>query len=287
MAFRRNPQKKLPSEKRWRRNRTISNVSSPKPVRRHEKLEQKAYRKKIWRGLFALLAVIILVYLYIAHGLVNTIEMMGEYSPETAQKANQLVKRNIFSRTKLFINQAELINELKSFDSAISQVEVSLPVIGTTIRIDIQSRQPFARWKEDKSDTNLAVDTKGILFVADKPLPDGLPTISDSSAIEPAIGDLALLPGYVQFISEFESALSLSHLFGGPNRLEHSYEVPASSRELDIKFAGKPYLVKLLITRSAEDQITELTDLTDYLTSNGITPKQYIDLRVDNRAYYK
>lgn len=286
MAFKRNP-KKLPLEKNWRRNRTISNASPSKQVRRRKKLEQKAYRKKIWRGIFALLAVITLVYLYIGHGVVDTIEMTGEYSLATEQKANQLIKHSIFSRTKLFINQAELISKLKELDSAIDQVEVSLPVIGTTMRIDIQSRQPFARWKGDKLNTNLAVDTKGILFDADKPLPDSLPSISDSSSIEPAIGEQALLPGYLRFISDFESALSMSHLFGGPNGLDHSYEVPASSRELDVKFAGKPYLVKLLTTRSAEDQVTELTDLTDYLTSNGITPKQYIDLRVDNRAYYK
>ena len=63
--------------------------------------------------------------------------------------------------------------------------------------------------------------------------------------------------------------------------------LPPAASELDVKIAGKPYFVKFnLQADDARRQAGTFLATQAQLQRKGITPAQYIDVRVEGRAYY-
>jgi hypothetical protein len=64
--------------------------------------------------------------------------------------------------------------------------------------------------------------------------------------------------------------------------------LPAGTSELDVHLAGQPYFVKFnLNNNDPRQQAGTFLAAIANLQKNHITPAQYIDVRVDGRAYYQ
>ncbi len=64
--------------------------------------------------------------------------------------------------------------------------------------------------------------------------------------------------------------------------------IPTNSiREIDFYFDGKPGFVKTIIDRGTAVTAEDTKRMLDYLDSKGITDFEYIDVRIDGKAYWK
>ncbi len=64
--------------------------------------------------------------------------------------------------------------------------------------------------------------------------------------------------------------------------------LPVGTSELDVRLAGQPYSVKFnLESGTARQQAGTFLATESKLKSQNVTPAEYIDVRVDGRAYYK
>ena len=64
--------------------------------------------------------------------------------------------------------------------------------------------------------------------------------------------------------------------------------MPAAENELDMYLTGQSYYVKFNLADSSPlQEVGTFLAVRQNLQQQGITPSQYIDVRVDGRAYYK
>jgi hypothetical protein len=69
-----------------------------------------------------------------------------------------------------------------------------------------------------------------------------------------------------------------------------SLTLPSGTSELDMRLNNQPYFVKFNMhagLASARQQAGTFIAVKNRLESQGIAPSQYIDVRVDGRAYYQ
>jgi hypothetical protein len=187
-----------------------------------------------------------------------------------------------WGRITPFIN-IDRLKEKNSFQyPQLSQLVINRRVLMSQIRVDSNLRQPKAIWMEE-GDNNFLVDQNGILYRDDKVVHENLLKITEVSPLEYNSGDEALTIGMLNFILDLDTELKRQ---ATPISIL-SYVVPETPREIDIALKDKPFIIKITSTRQVKDQVKELMTMLSYLKSNSINPLKYIDLRINDTAYYK
>lgn len=166
---------------------------------------------------------------------------------------------------------------------AISAPEVAtVHIVGTpslaTAGLQLTFRQPVAEWSS--GGTTYFVDGSGVTFEINHFDPPAI-SVKDDSNLQIEAGQEVLDHRFLSFlgraVSEFDN-----------NGLEvQEVLLPDSMlRQLDIRLINKPYSIRMTIDRDAEAQVGEAMHAINYMNANGVTP-QYIDVRVDQRVFYK
>lgn len=206
---------------------------------------------------------------------IRRIDVVGSVTPDVLAEIQQLQGRNL-----LAYSTDSMAERLLGAQSSIKQLAVykGLP---DTLRIEVGLRSPVLRWKTGEDEYLL--DAEGIPFQRGAGYTQ---TTADESA--PLVIDLAKQPVSAgkRFMSPDFIALvgTLDHEFPirFPLKVDH-YELGESTFSLTlVTDAGwKAYFDS---TRAIEPQLTALGDVFGKF-HDGI--KEYIDLRVEGRAYYK
>lgn len=152
---------------------------------------------------------------------------------------------------------------------------------------NITFRTPEFTWT-DASKSRQFVDSQGILF--DKNYVSGLSGgnlvhIEDQSGAVLDAGSSVLTRDLVSFVGRLPSQLKKE--FGDKNLTVERVIIPQSIREVRFKIHGDPYEVRFDSTRGLEEQVSDLKLIKNRLKQQRITPRNYIDIRVENKAFYK
>jgi hypothetical protein len=136
------------------------------------------------------------------------------------------------------------------------------------------------------SGQSFVVDENGKALIAAARVPDlaalKLPVVNDESGIRLTEGKTVLSGSAVSFMRVILAELSAQNV--SMQRLT----LPAATSELDVYPIGVQYYVKFnLQSQTALQQVGTYLATIEKLREQGITPAQYIDVRVDGRAYYK
>jgi hypothetical protein len=185
---------------------------------------------------------------------------------------------------KLTIDTAKISNDLKSQFPELAAVTISLPFIGNQPVVYIQPATP----KLILATTNnslYVLDSNGRALISGKQVPDltklAIPVVSDESSIALEVGHVALPGATVKFIDEAVFQLKAKNI------AIESLTLPAGTNELHIKPKGVGYIVKYNLYGNAREEAGTHIAMQQRLASQHKTPKEYIDVRVDNRVYYK
>ncbi len=198
--------------------------------------------------------------------------------------ASKLMADSVWNKNKITVNTAGVSQGMLQEFPELSSVSVTLPLLSKRPIVYIQTAQPALILAAQNG--SFIVDTTGkALLPADKLPSDSnlsLPVVTDQSGLRVQVNHQALTSGNVSFIQTVIAQLASRHF------TVESMMLPVGTSELDVKVAGQPYSIKFnLESGTARQQAGTFLATESKLKSQNITPAQYIDVRVDGRAYYK
>ncbi|HVC36584.1 MAG TPA: hypothetical protein VNE40_04070 [Candidatus Dormibacteraeota bacterium] len=200
------------------------------------------------------------------------------------KSASDAMARSFWNNNKITLNTAGIAQELKSKFPEIADATISLPIFGHKPIIYIEPNQ--LAFILSASNGNFVIGQNGAALFARQSLPTknklNLLTLTDQSNLRIQVGQSAFPSSQVNFIQEVIAELrsrgvQISNL-----------TLPAAASELDAHLQGLPYIVKFnLQNNDPRQQAGTFLAVKAHLDSAHISPTQYIDVRVDGRAYYK
>ncbi len=181
-------------------------------------------------------------------------------------------------RNLLSINGSKLGSELVAGNVRLKSVSVKARWPHGLV-VTVVERQPALVWRT--GETNYLVDSEGSVIGPADVAAAGLPTVVDSTNLPAAAGRVVVSPRFVSFTTAIvgglpaQTALKVAEL-----------RVPDTTTELYAK-VDKGYTIKFDTTKDPADQLNKLKTVLAELKRLSKTPAEYIDLRVEAKAYYK
>jgi hypothetical protein len=198
--------------------------------------------------------------------------------------ADKLLADSVWNRNKITINTSDVSQGMLKQFPELSSVSVTLPLFNKRPIVYIQTTQPALILAAQNGTFVVGTNGKALLPADQLPANNtlSLPTVTDQSGLQAQTNHQALSSTDVAFILTVAGQLSARH------QSVESMTLPVRTSELDIKLAGQPYTVKFnLESGDARQQTGTLLATQAKLQSQNITPSEYIDVRLDGRAYYK
>jgi len=201
------------------------------------------------------------------------------------QAAAKLLGSSPANRTKLTVDTGAISSALRRQFPDLAVVSVKLPLIGHRPVIYTEPVQPALVLSTLHSGMLVVAADGRVAGTADASTAKQLqvPLVIDQSGTSLSIGQAALPSSAVAFVQAVVYQLQQKQV--GVT----SFTLPPDSSELDAAITGAPYFVKFNLENAAstQQQIGTFLAVRHYLQGQGTQPAQYIDVRVDGRAYYK
>lgn len=189
---------------------------------------------------------------------------------------------SVFNKSKLTFNSQPLVESLKQEFPEVDSAVVTLPLLGHKPIVRIAVSSPVF----------ILATTHGSYYVNDKGMPlvrvsdvqkqpENISVVTDETGLPIKVGKQVLTTDTVRFISRLLEQL---------NATKTPYEaitLPLEANEVQVKLAGAPYIGRFNSLQDARIQVGTFLAVKQRLKGKGETPKEYIDVRVEERAYYK
>lgn len=184
---------------------------------------------------------------------------------------------------KLTVNAQKVAGDLKRQFPELQEVSVSLPVIGNRPVVYIQPAVPQLILVAQNG--VFILDGNGRALISGNQVPQlsrlQIPSVTDQSGLGIQTGEIALPRAIVRFISEVVGQLKAKNL------TVTSLTLPPGTNELYVKLDGVGYFVKFNLHGQARAEAGAFLATKQYLEQQRKVPREYIDVRVENKIFYK
>ncbi len=207
------------------------------------------------------------------------IRSQNEYS----RAAHDLLDSSLVNKTKITIATNKLESSLKNRFPELSNVAVTVPIMGRRPVVKLEISPAVLIIRTAGEDYLLSSEGRAII-AADKSSSNtlkNLPLVVDQSDLQIQAGEKVLTSSAVSFIDQ------LITQFRAKNLTISALTLPPLASELHIKIKGAPYFVKFDLLGDVRLQAGSFIAVKRSLESQGKTPLQYIDVRVEGKVYYK
>lgn len=199
--------------------------------------------------------------------------------------ANRLFSQSLGNQNKLTVDAGGISAKLRSMFPELSDASVALPVVGNQPTVYLQPSEPTFILSANNSSYVIDSTGRALAYAQNMPVQNrsSLPSVVDQSGLLPQVGNQVLPSTSVTFIQTVMSQLKAQHI--GVSKIV----LPSGSFEVDLYIVGKPYFVKFNMqdANGALQQAGSYVAVMQNLSSKNVTPSQYIDVRIDGKAYYK
>ncbi len=200
-----------------------------------------------------------------------------------ADEAARLMDAELANRTKLTIDTGAVERQLLERFPELRAAVLRLPILGRRPTLILDMKSPALVLVS--SARSIVLDEGGVAICELKDLDEkaraGLKIVEDQSGLELRLGQQALPSGSIGFISEVAAYLAQAEV--DVNRMV----LPPSPTQLDIYPAGLPYFIKTDMAGDPRLQAGSFLAVRDNLAEQGVVPQEYIDVRVEERAFYR
>ncbi len=279
----------------FRRSRTLTGTTSDKVMAgaqarsqlktsRLQAHELYQFRHRIVRILgvvaifIALLSYLIVVYV----GTFKVTYSQPGTSPYTAtyqQTIGQYFAKHPTERFGFAINRAQFATEMQAVHPELLSVDVGRSWYGGDVFFVLQFRKPLLVW--ETGGHRFYVDDQGVAFEYDH-FGGKYVSVSDQSGISPSdSGGSVASNRFINFLGKMVGAVNAS----GKGTVT-DITIPAESREVDLKMQGRGYLIKTDTARDPLKQAEDIINALKWFDDKKIMP-QYVDVRVEGKAYFK
>lgn len=274
----------LPTQS-YRRNRTLNSRQTISPLEASERLEAHELVKKrrsVARRLFmtavSLAIVVFLLFQLTIDISIQTPDMKSSNSSKKYVAAlNEYYGAHPAERFRFFLNN----NDLKQFFLQKAPEVKNIRIEGDFLArsaVKLTFRQPVAQWSSGGK--VYFVDDGGVTFEQnyfDAPAV----AVRDESGLPTRGGQEVINRQFLSFLGQAVSAFAQYKIKVSEATL------PASTvRQVWFKVEGRATQVRMTVDRSAQSQVKQAIIALEYLGKTGSVP-EYIDVRVDQRSFYK
>lgn len=189
-----------------------------------------------------------------------------------------------FNSNKLTVNVKKIEAQMKQDFPELADVSVSLPIVGRrpTVYLQPSNSSLIMRSSYGESfvlDENGRVTASGDIVGRFKEA--GLPEVEDQSQVKYGLGEAAIPSTSVSYITEVVRQLKAKGVeITGMTLL-------STPGELQVRVKDANYYVKMTTRGGARVAVGSFLAVKASLETQGKKPNEYIDVRIENRAYYK
>lgn len=205
--------------------------------------------------------------------------------PLYAQSAMEYIHESVPFRQSWLLDSKLLEAHLKHSYPEIKSAKLGSGFFSTDQTLNLQFRKPAFVLLSDKS--SLYIDKEGILF-SNNMFPgvdtSKLPVVEDLGSGVAQSGKQIVTSAVARSIAEIYVELPRVY---GKNIAISRVILPRSSREVHVALVGGQYIIKFSTDRPIAGQVGELQSLRSFQASSGMSPTEYVDLRIEGRAYFK
>lgn len=194
-----------------------------------------------------------------------------------------LFSSSLSNRSKLLIDTNKIAADIQDENPELGEVSVNLPLIGRRPVVQVRPAQPALVM--GTLDDAVVVGRNGRIIASAKGTESSvlgkLPVVLDESGLEIERGGYALQTESVELIVMVYRQLTASQI------KVQSITLPAIANEMHIRLEGEPYFAKFDLRGDGRVQAGTLIAAKKKLDTDGTKPRQYIDVRVTGKAFFK
>lgn len=197
-------------------------------------------------------------------------------------KSAAILRASLYNYSKLTINSDAVASEIESSFPEVREATLSLPFLGRRPVVTLTIEAPVMILKA--SNGSYYIRSDGVAIVDSDKIASELPDlvhVNDASGLNVTPGKAVLTKDTTKFIRDAFLQLKAGDL------VVESATLPVSPNELDVKIQGKPYTIRFNTLGDARLQVGALRALMKQFSQEGGEAKAYIDLRVEERIFYK
>ena len=183
------------------------------------------------------------------------------------------------ARFRFATDKPDLRAYMQQHHSEIADVDLSDADGLVRAKIRLEMRQPVAKWS--LGDRTYYVDGSGVAFEMN-PRADPSVTVRDESGLPLQSQQLVASTKMMRFIGTTVDLMNQE----GLGKVRELVIPPATLKEVDMYIDGRNYRIKMSTERGVVGQISDITHAITYLDGISTDP-QYIDVRVEGRAFYR
>jgi hypothetical protein len=198
--------------------------------------------------------------------------------------ASKALSSSMWNGNKVTVDTQAISNKLLADFPDLDSVSVAIPLAARRPVIYVEPSQPALILSEPHYAYELNTNGRAIAEAASAQIFNNinLPIVTDQSGLDVKVHSQALSSTYISFVQQVSGQLA------NKGFTISSIIFPPEAYELDVRITGEPYYIKFnLENNDPRQQAGTFLATINYLKSKSITPAQYIDVRLDGRAYYK
>lgn len=194
------------------------------------------------------------------------------------------INKSVLNRSKLTFDTRGLIDSLRNDFPEVAEASISLPIFSRAAQVDIQVAEPRFLLVGGSSSALVGENGVTLAIVEDDQnmQNEGFTRIIDETSITPEPGKVALPSEQARFLNIIREQLAAKDV-----QIE-SLTINASPYDLRVRIKGAPYYVKFNVL---EDPLEQVGTLLAFLGGEGegrrSLPKEYVDVRVSERLFYR
>lgn len=189
---------------------------------------------------------------------------------------------SVMNKSKLTFDGTSVTEGLQKQFPEVANAIVTLPLVGHRPVVHIAVSSPAFVLASSSGAYYISNEGKPLVRVTEvvNPLPNMI-TVTDETNLPITVGKQILPTDTVTFISGVIKQLQAT------NTPIQSVTLPLEANELQVRIVGQPYVVRYNALGDARVQTGTFLAVKKRLDDNREAPKEYIDVRVEERAYYK
>jgi hypothetical protein len=189
----------------------------------------------------------------------------------------------LFNSNKLTVNASKISADLQKQFPELKAVSVTLPIVGSQPVVYIQPATPKLLLVAKNG--MYLLDNDGRALISGTQVPDleslHVPIVNDQGGLSIELGHIALPRSTVSFITEVMGQLQAKGV------TTTNLTLMTGSTELQAHIAGVGYYVRFNLHGKAREETGAFLTAKQYLEASHKTPAEYVDVRVENKAYFK
>ncbi len=193
-------------------------------------------------------------------------------------------EESLLNQTKFTIPTGRIRNKIESRFKELGFVQIELPLIGRRPVVILTPDRPALQIISNNGAFYVNFQGEVMAHIGDvtQDRISDLPVVRDESGVLAEVGKNVLSVKEISYIIELYGQLKMA------NVALQSITLPSSAaQELDIRLTGEPYYIKFSFDTNPRQAVGSYLAAIKKLKAESAVPGEYMDVRVEEKVFYK